>query len=34
MEVDSALSPAARGGWNGDVDGTVERLQEAPEDCG
>jgi hypothetical protein len=34
VEMDSAAGSAARGGWHRDVDGTVERFQEPPEDRG
>jgi hypothetical protein len=34
MEVDAATAGAAGGGWDGDVDGAVDRPQELPEDRG
>lgn len=34
MEVDSAAGDAARGGWNRDMDGTVDWAQELPESGG
>lgn len=34
VEVDSGALLEARGGWDGDVDGAVEWLQETPENRG
>lgn len=34
MEVDAATSGSAGGGWDGDVDGTVEGFQQPPEHGG
>jgi hypothetical protein len=34
VEVDAGAAGAARGGWDGDVHGTVDWAQELPEDRG